>query len=94
MTSIAEFVIQKQNIDNINKKMPEMTEKIALMNNLGSLLPNLKNQNLRKKVEKTIQTSIHAGQSLSQVQSLCSSSVDKYKKEYKEIEKKINKQFE
>ena len=71
-----------------------MAEKIALMGNLHELLPNLKNSNLKKKVEKTIQTSVHAGQSLAQVEGLCTSSVDKYKKEYKEIEKKINKQFE
>ena len=57
-----------------------MTEKITLLNSFNNLLPNSKNHNLKKKVDKTIQVSIQSNQALSQIESLCSSSVDKYKK--------------
>lgn len=58
------------------------------------LMPNLKNQNLRKKIEKTINLSAQGNQLISQTEGLCQSSIDKYRKEYKDIEKKINKQFQ
>lgn len=57
-----------------------MTEKITLLNSFNNLLPNSKNHNLKKKVDKTIQVSIQSNQALAQIESLCSSSVDKYKK--------------
>jgi len=53
----------------------------------------LKNVNLKKKVEKTIALSAQGGQLITQIEDLCTSSVDKFKKEYKELEKKINRQF-
>ena len=65
-----------------------------MMNMMGELLPDLKNVALRKKVEKTIALSAQGGQLINQIDDLCSSSVDKFKKEYKDLEKKINKQFE
>jgi hypothetical protein len=45
----------------------------------------LKNATLKKKVEKTIALSAQAGQLIGQVEDLCTSSVDKFKKEYKEL---------
>jgi hypothetical protein len=65
-----------------------------MMNMMGELLPDLKNVALRKKVEKTIALSAQGGQLINQIDDLCSSSVDKFKKEYKDLEKKINRQFE
>lgn len=64
------------------------------MNMMNDLLPETKNVNLKKKVEKTIQLSVQGAQLITQVEDSCSSSVDKFKKEYKELEKKINRQFE
>ena len=64
------------------------------MNMMGDLLPDLKNVALRKKVDKTIALSAQGGQLTNQIDDLCSSSVDKFKKEYKDLEKKINRQFE
>jgi polyhydroxyalkanoate synthesis regulator phasin len=94
MTSIDDFAAQKDNIIEINTQISDMTEKISLMSMIGELLPDLKNINLRKKVEKTVQLSTQGAQLINQVDDLCSSSVDKFKKEYKELERKINRQFE
>ena len=54
----------------------------------------MKNATLKKKVEKTISLSAQGTQLINQIDDLCSSSVDKFKKEYKELEKKINRQFD
>ena len=64
------------------------------MNMMGDLLPDLKNATLKKKVEKTVLLSTQGATLVNQIDDLCSSSVDKFKKEYKELEKKINRQFE
>lgn len=64
------------------------------MGMLPSLLPNLKNNSLKKKIDKTIILSSQNNNLLAQMEGLCQSSVDKFKKEYKEMEKKINKQFD
>lgn len=64
------------------------------MSLLPSLFPEMKNVNLKKKIEKTIALSAQGGSLISQMQDLCSSSIDKFKKEYKELEKKINRQFQ
>lgn len=74
--------------------MPDITEKVSLMGMLSALLPNTKNIALKKKIEKTINLSSTNNNLLSSMEGVCQSSVDKYKKEYKEMEKKINKQFE
>jgi len=50
------------------------------MNLLPYILPDLKNNNLKKKVEKTIILSTQGAQLVSQVEDLCTSSVDKFKK--------------
>lgn len=60
--------------------MPEITEKVSLMNMINDLLPNTKNQGLKKKVDKTIVLAAQGNQLLSQVEGQCQSSVDKYKK--------------
>lgn len=64
------------------------------MSLLPELFPEMKNANLKKKIEKTIALSAQGGSLITQVEDLCSSSVDKFKKEYKELEKKMNRQFE
>ena len=61
---------------------------------MAELLPNLKNITLKKGVEKTIALSAQGSQLLNNVEDQCSSSVDKFKKEYKELERKINHQFD
>ena len=94
MTSIDDFSRQKDNLEEINKHIPDATEKVALISQMHELLPNSKNVGLRKKVERTITLSTQNTQLLTQTESLCTSSVDKYKKEYKQLEKKINKQFD
>jgi polyhydroxyalkanoate synthesis regulator phasin len=94
MTTIDDFSSQKDNIAEVNKVITDMSEKISLMSLLPDLLPELKNVNLLKKVEKTIALSAQGAQLITQVEDLCTSSVDKFKKEYKELEKKINRQFE
>ena len=93
MTSIDDFSTQKDNLAEINTVITDITDKIGLMNMIGLLLPDTKNVTLKKKVEKTISQSAHGGQLINQIDDLCSSSVDKFKKEYKELEKKINRQF-
>lgn len=49
---------------------------------------------LKKSIDKTIALSAQGGQLVTQIEDLCSSSVDKFKKEYKDLEKKINRQFD
>ena len=83
MTSIDDFSRQKDNLEEINKQIPDATEKVALISQMHELLPNSKNVGLRKKVERTITLSTQNTQLLTQTESLCTSSVDKYKKEYK-----------
>jgi hypothetical protein len=50
------------------------------MNMLPDILPNLKNQGLKKRVDKTIVLASQGNSLLSQMEGLCQSSVDKYKK--------------
>lgn len=83
MTSIDDFSRQKDNLEEINKHIPDATEKVALISQMHELLPNSKNVGLRKKVERTITLSTQNTQLFAQTESLCTSSVDKYKKEYK-----------
>ena len=85
MTTIDDFSAQKDNIAEIGAVITDITDKISLMNMIGELLPDLKNINLKKKVEKTVQLSIQGAQLIAQVEDVCSSSVDKFKKEYKEL---------
>ena len=54
-----------------------------MMNMMGDLLPDLKNATLKKKVEKTVLLSAQGANLVNQIDDLCSSSVDKFKKEYK-----------
>ena len=54
------------------------------MNMLPLLYPDMKNANLKKKIEKTIVLSAQCAHLLAQVDGNCTSSVDKFKKEYKE----------
>lgn len=83
MTTIDDFSTQKDNLAEINTSINDINEKISLMNMMSDLLPETKNMNLKKKVEKTIQLSIQGAQLITQVEDTCSSSVDKFKKEYK-----------
>ena len=94
MTSIDDFSQQKDNLVEINTVINDFNEKISMMNMMGDLLPDLKNATLKKKVEKTVLLSTQGATLINQIDDLCSSSVDKFKKEYKELEKKINKQFQ
>lgn len=50
------------------------------MNLLPNILPDIKNNALKKKVEKTILLSAQGAQLISQIEDLCTSSVDKFKK--------------
>lgn len=54
------------------------------MNMLPLLLPDFKNGTLKKKIDKTIVLSAQCANLLSQVESNCTNSIDKFKKEYKE----------
>ena len=94
MSSIDDFATQKENLVEISGTIPRITEHITLMGLMGELLPNLKNITLKKGVEKTIALSAQGAQLLTTVEDQCSSSVDKFEKEYKELEKKMNRQFE
>jgi hypothetical protein len=80
MLSIDDFAVQKDNIVELNSMMPEITEKISLMSLLPELLPETKNINLKKKVDKVIALSAQGALMLTQVEDLCTSSVDKFKK--------------
>jgi ClpP class serine protease len=64
------------------------------MNLLPMMLPEMKNLHLKKKIDKTIIMSGQCSNLLSQVEGSCTNSVDKFKKEYKDKEKKLNRQFE
>ncbi len=50
MAGIEDFSIQKDNLEVINKRLPDITEKVSLMNMHNDLLPNFKNQALKKKI--------------------------------------------
>ena len=83
MTSIDDFSEQKDNIAEVNTVINDINEKISMMNMMGDLLPDLKNATLKKKVEKTVLLSAQGANLVNQIDDLCSSSVDKFKKEYK-----------
>ena len=80
MVSIDDFSTQKDNLAEIATSITDITEKISLMSLLPNILPDIKNTNLKKKVEKTIILSSQGSQLISQVEDLCTSSVDKFKK--------------
>jgi polyhydroxyalkanoate synthesis regulator phasin len=94
MTTIDDFSAQKDNLTEIAATINDITEKVSLMNLLPDLLPEMKNINLKKKIEKTIALSAQGATLITQVEDLCASSIDKFKKEYKDLERKINRQFE
>lgn len=83
MVSIDNFSTQRDNIAQINRSITEISEKVSLMSLMPDLLPEMKNINLKKKVQKTIALSAQGAQLITQVEDLCTSSVDKFKKEYK-----------
>lgn len=85
MTTIDDFSSQKDNLAEITTVITDITEKISLMNMVQDLLPDTKNLTLKKKVEKAIHLSVQGGQLITHVEDTCSSSVDKFKKEYKEL---------
>ena len=93
MTTIDDFSAQKDNLVEISATINETTEKISLMSLLPDLLPDMKNVNLKKKIEKTIALSAQGASLITQIQDLCASSIDKFKKEYKDLQKKINHQI-
>jgi uncharacterized protein YecA (UPF0149 family) len=93
MTTIDDFSAQKDNLAEIAASINEITEKVSLMSLLPDLLADTKNINLKKKIEKTIALSAQGASLITQVEDLCASSIDKFKKEYKDLEKKINRQF-
>ncbi len=53
------------------------------MNLLPILLPDMKNLNLKKKIDKTIVLSAQCANLLSTAQGNCTNGVEKFKKEYK-----------
>lgn len=93
VTTIDDFSTQRDNLADIATTLADVTEKVSLMSLLPDLFPEMKNINLKKKIEKTIALSAQGASLISQMEDLCSSSVDKFKKEYKDLEKKINRQF-
>lgn len=80
MTSIDDFSQQKDNIAEVNTVINDINEKISMMNMMGMLLPDLKNATMKKKVEKTVLLSTQGATLINQIDDLCSSSVDKFKK--------------
>lgn len=94
MTTIDDFSAQKDNLAEISTTINNISEMVSLMSLLPDLLPDMKNINLKKKIEKTIALSAQGASLITQVEDLCASSIDKFKKEYKDLEKKINRQFE
>lgn len=54
MATIDDFSAQKDNLAEIAASIGDITEKVSLMSLLPDLLPDLKNLNLKKKIEKTI----------------------------------------
>ena len=68
MTSIDDFSKQKDNIIEINTTLPDIIEKVSLMSLLPELLPDLKNVNLKKKVDKTIALSGQGAQIITQTE--------------------------
>jgi hypothetical protein len=59
--------MQKDNIADTNKQLTAMAERVSLMSYMPDLLPELKNVNLKKKVEKTIALSAQGGQLITQI---------------------------
>lgn len=85
MTTIDDFSTQRDNLADIATTLNDITEKVSLMSLLPDLFPEMKNINLKKKIEKTIALSAQGASLISQVEDLCASSVDKFKKEYKDL---------
>lgn len=83
MTSIDDFSAQRDNLAEIASSINDINEKVSLMSLLPSLFPEMKNVNLKKKIEKTIALSAQGASLITQMEDLCSSSIDKFKKEYK-----------
>ena len=54
MIGIEDFSSQKDNTNDINLSMSSIAEKVELMNLLPMLLPDMKNINLKKKIDRTI----------------------------------------
>jgi hypothetical protein len=80
MATIDDFSTQRDNLAEISTSLNEMADKVSLMSLLPELLPEMKNVNLKKKIDKTISLSAQGAGLISQVEDLCSSSVDKFKK--------------
>ena len=80
MASIDNFSEQKDNLAEINTAINDFNEKVSMVSMTNDLLPDLKNANFKKKVENTVVLS-QGTTLINQIYYLCSSSVDKFKKE-------------
>lgn len=67
LVSIEDYSKQKENLNDINSALPNVTDKVELMNMLPVLLPDFKNVQLKKKIDKAIVLSAHCSNLLSQV---------------------------
>jgi DNA anti-recombination protein RmuC len=94
MSSIENYVQQKENVANLISSLPEITDKLALLNSIPQLLPPLKIPGLQQNIMNVLVLGAQHSNLMSQMENLTTNSTDKFKKEYKELEKELNKNIE
>ena len=67
MASIDDFSAQRDNLAEIATSINDINEKVSLMSLLPSLFPEMKNVNLKKKIEKTIALSAQGASLITQM---------------------------
>ncbi len=67
MASIDDFSAQRDNLAEIATTINDINEKVSLMSLLPSLFPEMKNVNLKKKIEKTIALSAQGASLITQM---------------------------
>lgn len=91
MSTLEHYVKQRENLSQLALSMPEVSDKLVLLNSLPQLLPPLKTPGLQQEIAATLVRGAQHSNLMTTMENLTTNSTDRFKKEYKEMEKRLNK---
>lgn len=81
-------------MNNLATTLPEITEKLNLLNSIPQLLEAIKTPGLQTLITSVLVLGATHSNQMGQIENYINSNTDKFKKDYKELEKKLNKEIE
>lgn len=91
MVSLDHYVKQRENLTELATTLPELSDKLVLLNSLPQLLPPLKIPGLQQSIASTLIMGAQHSNLISSMENQTSTKTDHFKKEYKDLEKRLNK---